>query len=299
MFPLIRWPLTDRQRIKGVFTDIDDTLTTDGAITPDALAALHDLKVAGLKVIAITGRPVGWSEPFARDWPVDAIVAENGSVLLRAVRAEPFDGLRTGLVEASSTSTNPSTLRQTQDRTSSGRTVLSKMYQQDAPTRASNYARMQQVAARVVREVPGAVLSEDSPGRETDMAIDHSEFAHLSPSAIAQAVQIMQSEGMNATVSSIHINGWFGAHNKLEGARWIARELLGRSLDAEMAHWVYVGDSTNDQLMFEAFPNSVGVANIRRFEAELSHQPRYITESERGAGFAEVAAAIIASKFVR
>jgi hydroxymethylpyrimidine pyrophosphatase-like HAD family hydrolase len=149
------------------------------------------------------------------------------------------------------------------------------------------------VAARVLREVPGATLSQDSPGRETDIAIDHSEFTHLAPEHIAQVVQIMQSEGMNATVSSIHINGWFGAHNKLAGARWIVRELLARDLDAEIQRWVYVGDSTNDQLMFEHFPHSVGVANIRRFEAELTHRPRYITRGERGAGFAEVARALL------
>ena len=79
---LSEWPIEARLQITGVFTDIDDTLTTDGAITPDALQALHDLKAAGFTVIAITGRPVGWSEPFAAAWPVDAIVAENGSVAL-------------------------------------------------------------------------------------------------------------------------------------------------------------------------------------------------------------------------
>jgi predicted HAD superfamily phosphohydrolase YqeG len=62
----------------GVLTDIDDTLTTEGAITPDALQALADLKAAGLRVIAITGRPVGWSEPFAQTWPLDAIVPRTG-----------------------------------------------------------------------------------------------------------------------------------------------------------------------------------------------------------------------------
>jgi len=66
----------------GVLTDIDDTLTCDGAITDDALQALQALRDAGLPVIAITGRPMGWSAPFARDWPIDAIVAENGSVAL-------------------------------------------------------------------------------------------------------------------------------------------------------------------------------------------------------------------------
>ncbi|MBA4327696.1 MAG: HAD family hydrolase [Polaromonas sp.] len=271
MQELSTWPASERRAITGVFTDIDDTLTTEGAITADALQALADLKAAGLQVIPITGRPVGWSEPFALVWPVDAIVAENGAVALTSSR----NGLQP---------------------MPDGQGVLSKTYQQDEATRLSNYARMQQVAARVVREVAGAVISQDSAGRETDIAIDHSEFAHLPPAAIAQAVEIMRSEGMNATVSSIHINGWYGAHNKLAGARWIVRKLFGRKLDAEMANWVYVGDSTNDQLMFEAFPHSVGVANIARFVPELTHLPRYITRGERGAGFAEVAAALLAAR---
>ncbi len=265
LLPLADWPVAARRGIFGVFTDIDDTLTTDGAITPDALAALAALKAAGLHVIPITGRPVGWSEPFAATWPVDAIVAENGAVSIEIGTQPP----------------------------SNGNSLLYKRYQQDAATRQANHARMQQVAQRVLREVPGATLAQDSPGRETDIAIDHSEFTHLPPDAIAQAVRILQAEGMNATVSSIHINGWFGAHHKLAGARWIVRERLGRDLDAEIDRWVYVGDSTNDQLMFEHFPHSVGVANIRRFLPELTHRPRYITQGERGAGFAEVARAIL------
>ncbi|MBI3533543.1 MAG: HAD family phosphatase [Burkholderiales bacterium] len=277
MQSLSQWSADDRRPIIGVLTDIDDTLTTEGAITPDALQALADLRAAGLHVIPITGRPVGWSEPFALSWPVDAIVAENGAVALIQPRHPA------GVSDKNSTQPLP-------DK----RGALSKRYQQDTTTRATNFARMQQVAQRVLHEVPGTTLAEDSPGRETDIAVDHSEFTHLGPEQIAQVVQIMQSEGMCATVSSIHINGWFGAHNKLEGARWIVRELLGRELDAEIARWVYVGDSTNDQLMFQHFPFSVGVANIRRFAAELTHQPRFITPSERGAGFAEVARALLA-----
>ena len=275
MHPLKTWPREAIQRITGVFTDIDDTLTTDGAITPDALAALGALKAAGLAVIAITGRPVGWSEPFAKSWPVDAIVAENGAVMLQTMHQKGTYG-------------NPSLGY-----------VLSKSYQQDAATRRTNFARMQQVAQRVLREVPTARLAQDSAGRETDMAVDHSEFTTLPPEGIAQVVAIMRSEGMHATVSSIHINGWFGTHNKLAGARWAVRTLLGRDLDAERDAWVFVGDSTNDQLMFEAFANAIGVANVRRFQAQLAHLPRYITDGERGAGFAEAAHAVLAARRVR
>ncbi|RAR55585.1 UNVERIFIED_CONTAM: hypothetical protein C7454_102197 [Acidovorax defluvii] len=276
MSPLAQWPGSEQAGLIGILTDIDDTLTSDGAITPDALQALAALKAAGLHVIPITGRPVGWSEPFAASWPVDAIVAENGAVaLLPAVK-------NNGQIDLNSLS--------------SKREQLSKIYQQDAATRAANYANMQQVLAQIEREVPGARRATDSPGRETDIAIDHSEFTHLPQEAIDHAVRIMRDAGMNATVSSIHINGWFGAHNKLEGARWIVRELFGRNLDAEIDRWVYVGDSTNDQVMFEHFPHSVGVANIARFVPQLTHRPRFVTQGERGAGFAEVARAVLAAR---
>ena len=276
MKPLSFLPSRECAPICGILTDIDDTLTTDGAITPDALQALGALKASGLHVIPITGRPVGWSEPFAATWPVDAIVAENGAVALQR-SAEVFD----------QKSFLPN---------HSKREQLSKIYQQDAATRAANYANMQQVLAQIEREVPGARRATDSPGRETDIAIDHSEFTHLPQDAIDHAVRIMRDAGMNATVSSIHINGWFGAHNKLEGARWIVRELFGRNLDAEIDRWVYVGDSTNDQVMFEHFPHSVGVANIARFVPQLTHRPRFVTQGERGAGFAEVARAVLATR---
>jgi HAD superfamily hydrolase (TIGR01484 family) len=269
MKPLSEWPVQVRRQIIGVFTDIDDTLTTDGAITPDALQALHDLKAAGLHVIAITGRPVGWSEPFAAEWPLDVIVAENGAVALR----------RQNFIN-----------KKASHRPSDINSLLLKSYQSDGQTRFHNYARMQQVLARIEREVPDAKRSRDSAGRETDIAIDHSEFKHLPPEKITQVVQIMHNEGLQATVSSIHINGWIGSHNKLQGAHWIVRELFNRDLFEELHRWVYVGDSTNDQLMFEAFENSVGVANISRFLPELKHLPRYISNSDRGAGFSEVAA---------
>ncbi|MBL0421734.1 HAD-IIB family hydrolase [Ramlibacter sp. AW1] len=259
MLPLSHWPRAARRHLAGVLTDIDDTLTTEGAITPDALAALGELKRAGLHVIAITGRPVGWSEPFATAWPLDAIVAENGAVALV--------------------------------RDADGR--LLKHYQQDAATRARQFGRLQQVAGRIVAAVPGARLARDSAGRETDIAIDHSEFTRLPDERVREVVALMQAEGLTATVSSIHVNGWYGSHDKLAGARWIVRTLLGRDLDEEIDRWAFVGDSTNDACMFERFPHSIGVANIARFADQLVHRPRYVTGAERGAGFAEVARAVL------
>lgn len=245
--------------VRGVFTDIDDTLTRDGAIEAPALAALQALHAAGVPVVAITGRPLGWSERFAHEWPVAAIVPENGAVAL--IR----DGARV-LVE----------------------------YAQDEATRTRNAQRLRAAAARVLAEVPGATLARDSAGRVTDIAVDHAEHVRLDAAAIARVVAIMRAEGMTATVSSIHVNGWFGTHDKLSGARWMLQRLFGRTLEDERGRWVYVGDSTNDQAMFGSFALSVGVANLRAFAAQLSVWPAYITDAERGAGFAEVVQRLLA-----
>lgn len=246
----------------GVLTDIDDTLTRDGAIEPAALVALHALQAAAVPVVAITGRPVGWSEVFAHQWPLAAIVPENGAVAL--IR--------------------------------DGDAVITE-YAQDESTRTRNAKRLRDVAARVLRDVPGAALARDSAGRVTDIAVDHHEFAHLDEAAIERVVALMREAGMTATVSSIHINGWFGDHDKLSGARWMARRLFDCELDA--ARWVYVGDSTNDQAMFSHFALSVGVANLRDFAAQLRTWPAYITEGERGAGFAEVAQRVLEARTPR
>lgn len=259
LLALAQLPAQRLASLVGVLTDIDDTLTADGAIAPAALVALHRLAEAGVPVIAITGRPAGWSEPFALAWPVAAIVAENGAVMLRRDGA----GLRTDFVA-------------------------------DAAERAANAQRLQACAQAVLAEVPGATLAQDSAGRLTDIVIDHSEFAHLDEDRIAAVVAVMRAHGLTATVSSIHINGWIGGHNKPSGARWAVQQALGRPWVP--AEWVYVGDSTNDQAMFECMPLSVGVANIARFVAQLRAWPGYVTQAERGDGFAELATALLAAR---
>lgn len=282
MLPLNQWPLADRRAITGVFTDIDDTLTSEGAITSDALQALHQLKAAGLTVIPITGRPIGWCEPFMRGevsppWPVDAMVAENGAVAF-VPESVDFSG-----------ENDP-------QRPSSMRSPLSKLYQQDATTRAHNQARMQAIATKVCAQVPGVGLARDSAGRETDLAFDYHEFAQLSPAQVEQVLALLQAEGMHTTVSSIHIHGCLGDFNKWGGACWIVHTLLGRDLTQELDRWVFVGDSGNDQAMFQHFTHSAGVANIARFVPQLTHLPRYVTPSERGSGFAEVANALLEAR---
>lgn len=250
--------------LRGVFADIDDTLTTDGRLTAAAYSALEALHAAGLLVVPITGRPAGWCDHIARMWPVDAVVGENGAFWFAYDR---------------------------------GARRLVKRFRDDDAVRAANRARLAAVRDRILAEAPGAAVASDQLYREADLAIDYCEdVAPLPAAAVERIVALMREAGMSAKVSSIHVNGWFGEYDKLGMTRELLRERFGVALDAARGHYLFVGDSPNDAPMFSYFPLSVGVANVRRFAAQLEHAPAFVTAAAGGAGFAALAARVLAAR---
>jgi hydroxymethylpyrimidine pyrophosphatase-like HAD family hydrolase len=111
---------------------------------------------------------------------------------------------------------------------------------------------------------------------------------------VDRIVALMQSAGMTAKVSSIHVNGWFGTYDKLTMTRTLLAEAFGIDLEAEREHFVFAGDSPNDAPMFAFFPYAVGVANVREFADRIATLPAYVTKAEAGAGFAELADFLLA-----
>ena len=246
----------DARAVRFVLLDIDETLTTRGKLGAQAYGALEALQRAGKKVIPVTGRPAGWCDHIARMWPVDAVVGENGAFYFWFAEGR-----------------------------------LGKRFVDDEPTRTRQRRELQKLSKSILRQVPGAALASDQPYRETDLAIDYCEdVPPLPPEAVDRIVTLMRGAGLNAKVSSIHVNGWFGRYDKLATARRLFSERFGVDLGAENRHAVYAGDSPNDAPMFAFFDHSVGVANVRRFR---DLQPKYVTEAEAGAGFAELAAHLL------
>jgi HAD superfamily hydrolase (TIGR01484 family) len=261
MQPLAAMPPGVRAAVRGVCTDIDDTLTTHGRLTAEAYAALERLRAAGKRVIPITGRPAGWCDHIARMWPVDAVVGENGAFYMR------YDAASRRLV---------------------------KRFLADDATRRANRARLASIAERILAAVPGCALASDQFYREADLAIDFCEDVRPLPrAAVDRIVALMQGEGMTAKVSSIHVNGWFGDYDKLGMTRTLLAEVFAADLDAERERWLFAGDSPNDAPLFAYFPNSVGVANVRAFADRIATLPAYVTVGEGGAGFAEIARALL------
>lgn len=255
--PLASMPDAVRRGIRGVFTDIDDTVTTHGALTPAAYAALARLRDAGKSVVPITGRPAGWCDHIARMWPVDAVVGENGAFYMRH---DPV------------------------------RRTLARRFVTDEATRREQRARLGVIGQQILAAVPGCALASDQHYRECDLAIDFCEDVPPLPRAeVDRIVALMQSHGMTAKVSSIHVNGWFGSYDKLGMTRTLLREVFGHDLDRDREHYVFAGDSPNDGPMFGYFPNAVGVANVLPFLDRIATPPRYVTTREAGSGFVELA----------
>ncbi len=255
MRPVADLPREQLRTLRGVFMDIDDTLTTGGRLTAAAYGALEGLKDAGLIVVPITGRPAGWCDHIARMWPVDAVVGENGAFYFR------YDAV-------------------------AGK--LEKRYLVGDAQLASERRRLGEIADRVLAAFPGTAIASDQRYREADLAIDYCE--DVPPLAHDVALRIagfMEEKGLTAKVSSIHVNGWFGRHDKLSMTRALMGERFGTDLDRARDGFAFIGDSPNDAPMFGYFPLSIGVANIRRFVGQLGHVPAYVTHAEAGAGFIE------------
>lgn len=245
--------------VRGIFSDIDDTLTHEGAVVPDAYAALVRARGAGLRTVLVTGRPAGWAEVLANVWPVDAAIAENGGIAY--VRR--------------------------------GRRLERIYFETEDPDHAAK--RLADIAAEILRQFPFARRADDSGLRITDVAFDVGENQSLASDQIDALTAHIRSLGARTLVSSVHAHAFFHTADKARMSARVA-ELLWDEPESEVAaHYAFVGDSPNDQAAFAFFETSIGVANVARYADVLKPPPRYITQAVGGHGFAEAIEAILAS----
>jgi HAD superfamily hydrolase (TIGR01484 family) len=262
MKPISDLSAHEARRIRFVLMDIDDTLTRGGKLLAPSFAALWDLKKAGLAVIPVTGRPAGWCDLIAREWPVDGVVGENGAL---AFWEEPAADRLPVLKQAF----HPAAVRN------------------DHPT-------LGRVRERALSEVKGLRVSKDQFARLFDLALDFAEEDPVLPlSDAARVKRIAEEEGAVAKVSSIHVNVWMGKYDKLSMAERFLADRFGWDASREADQVVFVGDSPNDEPMFARFPMACAVANIRRYGDLVKALPAFVSRAECGDGFAEIAAALL------
>lgn len=247
-------PATLPNRPDVIFSDVDDTLTWEGELPRATFNALHDLREAGIEVVPVTGGSAGWCDCLLKTWPIRYIIGENGAFWM--------------------------------EQTERGHTLLNVL---KAPGRVEpDLARLKRLGQKLAAEFPGIGFTQDQPYRITDIAFDIGQAVDIEPAKAQAATKWLREQGVMAKLSSIHINSWIGNHTKATGAiEWLKKQQLASS------QALFIGDSPNDEAMFEQFECTVGVANIERFIPTMTHKPHYITQNPGGFGFAELATALL------
>jgi len=258
MRPIRELDMASISKIRYILFDIDDTITSGGKLTAGAYSALWKLYHRGYNLIPVTGRPAGWCDLIVRQWPVKAVVGENGAFVYYTENQKV------------KTFTHPSVA--------------------DPGTRE----KLAAIKEACLKAVPGCRVARDQFARIYDLAIDYNEDPpYLGLEAAEKIREICVSMGAQAKVSSIHVNAWFGDYDKLKMTRLFLKEVLKEEEPEMRESCMFFGDSPNDEPMFEFFPKSCAVANILPFAERIRHLPAYVTSLSGAEGFAEAAEHIL------
>lgn len=250
--------------IQWLLTDVDDTLTWQGQLPSETLDALSKLQQAGIKVVAVTGACAGWCDQIAKLWPVHGVIGENGAFWMQ--------------------------------KNSSG-------FHIETPIPLSEMKAQQQALIKQLKQVllnyPGIDFASDQHFRFCDVAINLGQDrtpveADVAEKLLSEIRQLtLNGQQVNATQSSIHINVWVGEHSKRVSSEYYLKQQVDFET-VSLSKIAYVGDSLNDEAMFEWLPITFGVNNITPLLGKLAKPPSFITSGNGGYGFAELADFLLA-----
>ena len=262
MKPVSALSVDEARGLRGVLFDLDDTLLTHGLLTRAAYGALWDLKDAGLRLVAVTGRPSGWGEVLVRQWPIDGAVTENGAVVIA--------------------------------REGAG---VARFERCDESERRARRVRLARIIDDVRAAVPEVRLTDDVEARRADVTWDIGERVKLPEDRVAAIARVIHAAGARSFASSVHVHATYDTDDKASGAvHYLARAFGEDPGAATSARWAFVGDSGNDAACFGAFRQTFGVANVRAQLGRIPVTPRYVARAEMGEGFAEIARGILAAR---
>ncbi|HEX4338684.1 MAG TPA: HAD-IIB family hydrolase [Polyangiaceae bacterium] len=257
MLPIDRLSEDEAKRLTGLLFDLDDTLLDGTRLSEAAYSSLFRMREAGLVLVGVTGRPSGWAEVLARQWPVDGMVAENGAVACDVVdhklRLVDFAGSE----------------------------------------RSARRARLDDIVQEMMRRFPSLRLSDDTGARRTDVAFDIGEHERVPPEDVAVVRAAATALGARTITSSVHLHLSLDGANKASGATRFLADRFGWDTTASLSRLAFIGDSENDEACFSAFRTTIGVRNFR---GRPTVPPRFVTRAPRGQGFAEAAALILARR---
>ena len=246
-------------RVRFVLTDMDETLTYRGRLAAATYHALERLQRAGVVVVPVTAASAGWCDQMARMWPVDEVIGENGGFFFR--------------------------------RSSAGHELERWFWPPDCE-REAIAQRLAEIGRNVGVVVPEAQFAQDHPFRLTSVA-----FSKPSDPGLCEAIlAILRASGARVTVNNLWVLGWLGDYDKLAMTRRVMMQVYGLDIEVDREAVLYVGDSTNDGPMFSFFRHTVGVSTVIDCLPQIPRPPAWITRGPGGAGFVEVADAVLRSR---
>lgn len=208
--------------------DLDDTLLDHGELTEPAYSALFRLQEAGLLLVGVTGRPAGWAQLLVRQWPVQAMVAENGAVAFERHNGtvRRWDGV-------------------------------------DERTRSVRRQELGELVAELRAAFPLLVPADDVEARISDYTFDIGERCRVSDEIVARVASFARERGARSHRSSVHLHVGFDTDDKASGVIRLLRNALGEDEARVRSRYAYVGDSENDARCFAEFHTTIAVSNFR------------------------------------
>ncbi len=237
------------QNLQLIASDMDGTLSQGGKFQSTLFTALEQLQAAGLPVLIVTGRSAGWVQSIAQYLPVCGAIAENGGLFFRPPHYELELLVEIGTI-------------------------------------AEHRAHLAQTFAKLQDPFPQLQESTDNRFRVTDWTFD---VAGLGQDDLRSLQVLCQADGWDFTYSTVQCHIRPQGQDKSVGIQRLVTQMFPERV-ATPEQILTVGDSPNDASLFNPkdFPQSVGVANVRHYTDQLPHSPRYITQTEEGAGFCEL-----------
>jgi hydroxymethylpyrimidine pyrophosphatase-like HAD family hydrolase len=304
MKPITEMTAAEAEGVRFILMDIDDTLTRGGKLPASAYTALWKLKEAGLGVIPVTGRPAGWCDLIAREWPVDGVVGENGALVFWEESWKQVSGKQVSLEQVPGKQVPGERVAGERvagegSRDEGGEPGRLPVLKAEFHPRAvrNDHPVLGRVRERALGEFPQLRIAKDQFARMFDLALDFAEEDPVLPLSAAERVRaIAEEEGAMAKVSSIHVNIWMGKYDKLSMAEQFLSRRFGWRSGTGGREVIFVGDSPNDEPMFARFPLACAVANVNRYRHLINSLPAFVASRECGDGFAEIAEVFLARR---
>jgi HAD superfamily hydrolase (TIGR01484 family) len=132
---------------------------------------------------------------------------------------------------------------------------------------------------------PNLHPSADNHFRITDWTFDVNDLSADDIQAISNQCDLM---GWSFTYSNVQCHIKPLHQDKATGLISVLKKYFPE-LNSQQV--LAIGDSPNDEAMFnpDLFPISVGVANVRHYQDQMLHLPKYLTQASEFAGFSELA----------